>query len=209
MAPLCYLPMPTKTKKDLAVDKYIKDAAVFAKPILSHLRKVVREACPQAQEEIKWRQPFYTYNGKIVCGMGTFKAHCKFWIWNWPTISKSKTQKTKDAMKGLLHIYKVSDLPNVKLIQSLLKESLELRQPGAKPIKRKPLKKKPPVKTPSDLMLALKANPKALRNFQAFSESVKRHYVDWILEAKTEDTRERRIEKSIDAIAMGKTQHWK
>jgi uncharacterized protein YdeI (YjbR/CyaY-like superfamily) len=58
-------------------------------------------------------------------------------------------------------------------------------------------------------MAALKANPKARATFEAFSPSHKREYAEWIAEAKTEETRQRRLETAIEWMAEGKSRHWK
>src|SRR4029453_2037869 len=42
--------MPTV---DPRIDAYIKSAAPFARPILIHLRTIVRTSCPDAQETMK------------------------------------------------------------------------------------------------------------------------------------------------------------
>ncbi|MBI1850062.1 MAG: DUF1801 domain-containing protein [Planctomycetes bacterium] len=64
-------------RKDPRVDAYIRKSAEFARPILTHLRAVIHEACPDAVETVKWSAPLYEYHG-ILCGMAAFKAHCAF-----------------------------------------------------------------------------------------------------------------------------------
>ena len=65
---------------DKRVDAYIAKSADFAKPILTHIRAVVHEACPDVEETMKWNSPAYMYRG-ILCGMASFKAHCVFGFW--------------------------------------------------------------------------------------------------------------------------------
>jgi uncharacterized protein YdeI (YjbR/CyaY-like superfamily) len=65
------------------------------------------------------------------------------------------------------------------------------------------------VKVPRDLTLALRANPKASAHFNAFTPSKRKDYIFWITGAKTEETRERRLEQSIDWISEGKSRNWK
>ena len=67
---------------DPRVDAYLEKAAGFARPILRHLRKLVHEACPEAEETLKWGMPTFTYRGKILCGMAAFKQHCTFGFWH-------------------------------------------------------------------------------------------------------------------------------
>ena len=49
--------------RDKRVDAYISKSADFAKPILNHLRKLVHDACPQAEETVKWGMPYFDYKG--------------------------------------------------------------------------------------------------------------------------------------------------
>jgi uncharacterized protein YdeI (YjbR/CyaY-like superfamily) len=51
--------------------------------------------------------------------------------------------------------------------------------------------------------------PKVLAVFNDFPPSHKREYVEWIVEAKREDTRVKRIETALDWIAQGKGRNWK
>lgn len=59
------------------------------------------------------------------------------------------------------------------------------------------------VKVPDDVRAALRANPDAAAFFDELSYSHRREYVDWIEEAKREDTRQRRIQKMIGDAASG------
>ena len=68
-------------QKDPRVDAYIAKAPPFAQPILSHIRAVVHEACPDVQETMKWSSPFFDYAGGPLCMMAAFKEHCRFGFW--------------------------------------------------------------------------------------------------------------------------------
>lgn len=65
---------------DKRVDEYIAKSADLAKPILTHIRAVVHETCPDVEETMKWNSPTYMSKG-ILCGMVSFKAHCVFGFW--------------------------------------------------------------------------------------------------------------------------------
>src|SRR5882672_7607606 len=71
---------PPMGKRDPRVDTYIAQSADFAKPILTHLRKVVHAGCPDVEETLKWSFPHFMYKG-ILCSMAAFKAHCAFGFW--------------------------------------------------------------------------------------------------------------------------------
>jgi uncharacterized protein YdeI (YjbR/CyaY-like superfamily) len=62
---------------------------------------------------------------------------------------------------------------------------------------------------PAELAEALRKNPEARATFEAFSPSHRREYVDWIAEAKGEDTRQRRLANAIEWMAEGKARNWK
>jgi uncharacterized protein YdeI (YjbR/CyaY-like superfamily) len=200
--------MQNKLRKDPRVNRYIENASLFAQPIFKRLHKIVHQACPQVHETMKWGSPFFMYNEKIICGMGEFKNHCKFFLWNWKLINKEQTKQGKVAMDRLYHIASVSELPSTAMLKHLIKQSMKLSEPGARPVRRVIRRKRPPVKTPTDLLRSLRSRPKALAVYQDFSPSHKRHYVDWINSAKTKETRDKRVKKAVGCIALGKTKYW-
>ncbi len=60
------------------------------------------------------------------------------------------------------------------------------------------------VDVPEDFAAALSADPDAGAFFAALSNSLQRYHVDSITEAKTAETRQRRIEKAISLFRAGK-----
>jgi uncharacterized protein YdeI (YjbR/CyaY-like superfamily) len=54
---------------------------------------------------------------------------------------------------------------------------------------------------PRDLASALKKNPLARRNFEAFPPSTKRAILEWIQQAKTSATREKRVSTTVELAA--------
>lgn len=60
------------------------------------------------------------------------------------------------------------------------------------------------VENPPDLEAAFAANPAAASFFETLSNSLQRYHVDNITSAKTPETRQRRIEKSIGLFLDGK-----
>jgi uncharacterized protein YdeI (YjbR/CyaY-like superfamily) len=66
-----------------------------------------------------------------------------------------------------------------------------------------------PTTPPPDLAAALKKNAKARATFEGFSPSHKREYIEWITDAKGEDTRARRLAQAVEWMAEGKARNWK
>ena len=62
---------------------------------------------------------------------------------------------------------------------------------------------------PNDLAAALEKNKKALATFEKLPPSHKREYLEWIVEAKRDETRARRVAQAVDMLAEGKSRNWK
>jgi hypothetical protein len=60
-----------------------------------------------------------------------------------------------------------------------------------------------PLLIPDEFLVCLLESPKAHSVFQSFSETSKKHYVDWIYEAKSLETRVNRIAKTIEKLELG------
>jgi len=192
--------------KDPRIDAYIAKSADFAKPILTHLREVVHAACPDIEETMKWSAPHFDYKG-AMCGMAAFKEHCAFGFWKGSLIL-GENSRSGEAMGHLGRITRISDLPTKKVLAGYIKQAVKLNNAGVKVERMKGGAKKP-LPTPPDLARALKSNKAARAAFDGFSPSARREYVEWLLDAKTEDTRTRRLETATGWIAEGKTRHWK
>ena len=62
---------------------------------------------------------------------------------------------------------------------------------------------------PHYLLEELNKSPKAQEVFVAFNYSNKKEYVEWLEEAKTEATRNKRLAQAIEWISDGKSRNWK
>jgi len=197
---------------DPRIDAYISRSAEFARPVLEHLRKLVHKAWPDAEETIKWGMPFFQNNGAILCNMAAFKQHCAFGLWNAPLLKDPEgilQVKEKNAMGHLDRIASKKDLPSDKILLAYIREAAELNVKG---VKRSAVVKKAPKKElpmPAALGAALKKNKKAQTAFEGFPPSHRREYIEWITEAKTEATQEKRIATTIEWLIEGKSRNWK
>ncbi len=193
---------------DPRVDAYIAASAQFARPILEHLRAVVHEACPDVEETIKWSFPHFQYKG-MLCSMASFKAHCAFGFWKGELLVAAADDKGKQAMGQFGRIMSVEDLPAKRTLVSYVKKAMRLNDDGVKaPARAKPAAPRP-LTIPDYLTARLEHIPAALEHFRAFSTSKQREYVEWLEEAKTDATRQRRMEQALAWIAEGKARNWK
>lgn len=210
-------------KTDARVDAYIAKAQPFARPILEYLRETVHQALPEVEEDIKWSMPFFTYKGKNFCMMAAFKHHCAFHFWGAGDVMGAAPKKTVDGENGSQRakvdrekgmgsfgkITSLKEVPSKRELTAYLKKAKELRDSGASTPMRKKKPPKPPAKTPTYMLSVLKKNKRALATWDAFSPSAKREYIEWITEAKSEETRDRRLEQAIAWVSEGKKRNWK
>ncbi|MFA9219116.1 MAG: YdeI family protein [Sphingomonadaceae bacterium] len=195
---------------DPRVDAYIAAAADFAQPVLNHVRAVVHAACPDVEETMKWSFPHFMYHG-MLCSMAAFKSHCALNFWKAALLIDAADDKGKQAMGQFGRITTIADLPPVPALSAYLQQAMQLNDAGIKtPARAKVAAKSAAAAVSPDFFsAALAANPTAQQHFASFSTSKQREYIDWLTEAKTEATRQRRLEQAIGWIAEGKTRNWK
>ena len=70
-------------------------------------------------------------------------------------------------------------------------------------------KVKPPFTVPQDLQAAIDAAPAAKATWEAFPPSCQREYVEWVTEAKRDETRGKRLNQTLEWLAEGKRRNWK
>jgi len=196
--------MPTV---DPRIDAYIEKSADFAKPILTHIRKLVHKACPDIQETMKWSMPHFDHKG-TVCNMGSFKEHCALGFWKQSLLEQDAFPAEKTAMGSFGRIASIKDLPSDKVMIGLIRQAVELNEKGIK-VAKKPAAAKTELVVPDDLIQALSKNKVAKTAFEKFSYSHKKEYVQWIEEAKTEPTRNKRLATTVEWLTEGKSKNWK
>ncbi|MGX5684890.1 YdeI/OmpD-associated family protein [Chryseobacterium cucumeris] len=197
-------------KHSVKVDEYIEKSPDFAKPILDYLREIIHEASPDVEEAIKWKFPTFMYKGKILCSITAFKQYCSLGFWlhqEMKALQEIETNTEKSSMFSLGKITRLEDLPSQSQLKRAIKEAMELTDMGVT------MKKAPPsrieMEIPDYFQSALDAQPKAKEIFEKASPSFRKEYIAWLTEAKTEATRNKRLEQSLEWIAEGKGRNWK
>lgn len=194
--------------RDPRIDAYIARQADFARPILEYLREAVHEACPGAEETLKWGAPSFVHAGGILCMMAAFKQHASFGYWKEALVVGE--DPAREGMGSYGRLASLKDLPPRKTLLAHIRKAAKVNEAGAKtPGPRKATAPKPPAEAPADLLAALKRNAKARKTFEAFAPSHRREYIEWITEAKRAETREKRIAQAVEWMAEGKPRNWK
>jgi uncharacterized protein YdeI (YjbR/CyaY-like superfamily) len=185
--------------RDPRVDAFIAGAEPYARPILSHLRALVHREQPDAAETIKWGMPFFTLNGRNLCGMGAFKAHCAF-------IVEDAGSRGGEGMGHFGRIASMEDLPPEAVLAELLAARAAALRSG-KARKAAPRTAKAEIAMPDDFGSALSLQARAF--FDGLTPAQRREYLEWIVEAKRPETRARRVAQAAEWLAEGKKRNWK
>ena len=191
--------------RDPRVDDYIAKRQPFAQPILTHLRELVHKHAPDAEETLKWGVPHFVLSGQNLAGMAAFKEHATFGFWRDEEVTGSP--RDTGAMGSMGRLSSLADLPSDEEMADYIRKAAALCA-GDKP-KRAAPKPKAALDLPDDLGAALKANPAAQGHWDAFSPGKRRDYIEWVIEAKREETRIKRIETIVAQVAEGKDRNWK
>ena len=198
-----------KIKKDKRIDAYILKAQPFARPVLKRIRKMVHNNCPEVEETIKWGFPHFMYDGSILCSMAAFNQHCALTFWKAdkiPSLKKVILKNGNSAMGQFGKIASLNDLPGEEEFARIVEQAMRLQTTNSiKETKKKAID----VVVPDYFMDRLRKNKLALKTFESFPNSHKKEYVEWVTEAKREETRNRRMEQAIDMMQKGKDKNWK
>ncbi len=201
----------TNAQHNPKIDDYLAKSADFAQPILAHLRKLLHETCPDIVEEVKWGIPHFDYHGEMMCIFAAYKSHCSFSFWKDSLMGDARLKKNgylAAAKRFMGKLTALSDLPPDAELVSFIKEAMALNENGIKLPPRKSERPKE-VAMPDSFAESLAANPAAKAIFDSKSDSFRKEYLVWIADAKTDTTRQKRIEESQSWIAEGKGRFWK
>lgn len=184
------------------IDEAFAKMAPGIQAICVKLRELVHKADPLILEDWKWG-PNFNREG-MVCGIWGFKNHASI------TFFKGTVMKDEAGLFNLgegndnNRSIKFEDVKEIndKLIIAYIREAVDLNLKGIKPVAKAKI-----VVVPEDLQDLLAANPRAKEIFDAYAYSHKKEYVDWINDAKRDETRKARLEKTIEMVIEGRTRH--
>ncbi len=193
--------MPT----DPRIDRYIAESGDFAHEILNHLRALMHTHCPEIEESIRWRMPFFDYKGRPLANMAAFKSHAAFGFWDRDAL---KMGQEGNGAGQFGRIRTLADLPDDSVIADKIREGMAMIEAGQKP-KRTTRGPKPEAEVPPALAHALALDAAAAATFAAFTPANRREYCEWIADAKRDETRDKRVVEAIAMLREGKKRNWK
>lgn len=199
------------TTRSPKIDTYQAAQQDFARPVLAHLRDLIHATCPEVVEEIKWAIPHFDYRGEMMCIFAAYEAHCSFSFWKAPLMSDARLQANEGlpaAKRFMGRLTGLADLPPDSDLVAWIQEAMSLNERGVK-LPPRPASPSRSMDMPEAFAVRLAANPEAQAIFESKSPSFRKDYNVWIGEAKTDATRDKRIEEALAWIADGKGRFWK
>lgn len=190
---------------DARIDAYIARQTDFARPILTHIRALVHATVREAGEAIKWGMPFFTYKDQNLCSMAAFKGHAAFGFWH---DKVGRDDARQGAMGQFGRITRLSDLPPDAEIAALLAQAMALIDAGDRP-RAGSKEPRAPLPVHPAFAEAIAADPAAAAVWAAFPPGKVRDYCEWINDAKSDSTRNKRMAQAVEWIAQGKGRNWK
>lgn len=187
--------MPTT---DPRIDDHIAKAGDFARPILERFRALVHREVPGCAEAIKWGMPHFTLGGKNIAGMAAFKKHVSVFFHH---------DEQSGGTGPFRQIASIETFPDETAVIERLRAAVErLSAPKAAPRPKSPPKPVPELPNAFAEALTMAASR---QRFDAMPPGQRREYIEWIVEAKTDPTRDKRIAQAVEWIGEGKSRNWK
>ncbi len=177
------------------IDDYIDELPDFSKEICMRLRELIHSADPDIQEDWKWG-PSFNKKG-MVCGFSAFREHVSFTFFEGAAMKDPKklfSEGQANAHNRGIRYHSVGEIDE-KILVKYIQEAVAINSQGIKSVERT-------IVIPEDFKSALKI-AHCLEKFEQSSYNNRKEYVNWIESSKKFETREIRIQKSVDKISQG------
>lgn len=185
--------------RNTKVTEYINGSEKW-KNILAEIRDAIIKLIPE--EEYKWGRPCYYHDGKPVVGFSGFKNHFGIWFFQGMYL-QDKAGLLENAQEGKTVAMRQMKFTNsqdvdIQVVRKYIQEALQNAKDGKfyKPQKRKLI-------IPNLLEQGMKNDKSFKAAFNAFSESDKIDFAEYVTTAKRESTQLRRLEKIKEMVLRG------
>lgn len=184
------------------INQYIGEQPEWQRKLLVRLRQLIHSVDPAIMETWRWHGPHFDYNDHIMIGFHAFKEHVAVWFHKGMLIKDPKKLFEKADDKGM-RSYKLreEDAINEAAFLDLVKKAVVLNAKGVKLSDAKPARKA--LVVPKELEVILNKDGTARKHWEHFPYSHRKEYVEWITDAKREETRTRRIAEAYQKIRDG------
>ena len=184
------------------LELYFSDLGLF-KPILNKLRATVLSC--ELTEEVKWKGPCYTHQGKNIVMLGNFKDNCVISFFKGSLLQDSEGLLSKPGENS--HVFSVIRFKSMDdfikaepFLKSYIFEAIEVEKSGVK----LPSIDIATIEVPDELTQNFKGNEQFKMAFESLTPGRQRAYIMFFSAAKNAQTRIDRIEKFKNQIMDGK-----
>ncbi len=184
------------------VDEYLGKVKKWQDELV-RLREIVLDC--QLVEELKWKVPCYTFNGKNIVLIHAFKEYCALLFMKGSLLNDSKNilfQQTDNVQSGRqIRFTNIQDIIDLEAdLKAYIFEAIEVEKAGLKI----EYKKTEDFEMPEEFQIVLNENQAVKSAFEALTPGRQKGYLLHFSGAKQSATRCSRIENSIDRILKGK-----
>ncbi len=186
------------------INSYIAEQPEWQRRLLVRLRQLIHAHDTEVEETWRWNAPGFDHGG-IMISLHGFKTCVSVWFHKGALLKDTHglfVLTEKDEERGIRK-YKVNEGEpiNEKAFADLVKQAVKLNGAGTKLGDAKPASKA--LVVPPELENCLKKDEEAWEHWENFNHSHKKEYVEWIDDAKKDETRKRRIAQALEMIREG------
>lgn len=187
------------------VEEYISNAKKW-KPELETLRSIILEC--GLEEDYKWRNPCYTFEGSNIVIIGELKDSCILSFFKGVLLQDAHHILVKAGENShhamMVKFTNVQDINNQKeILQAYIYEAIEVEKAGIKVV----VDQSDFLKFPQELIDIMEKDAKFKDAFTSLTPGKQRAYNLYFSDAKQSKTRMDRIEKYTHRILNGKGFH--
>nr|WP_298999580.1 DUF1801 domain-containing protein [uncultured Allomuricauda sp.] len=166
------------------------------------LRGIAKQT--EAKEDYKWNFPVYTIGNKNVLGICRFKHHFGIWFFN-GSFLKDPRKVLENAQEGktkAMRHWKFSAISEIdsENVLAYMMEAIENQKNG---LELKTEKNNKDLVIPEILKEYLDGQEALKKAFQDFSTYKQKEFCEFLMEAKQETTKKKRLEKIVPLIKQG------
>lgn len=192
--------MVTTSNRNRKVDGFLKKASNW-KEEFALIREIVLEC--GLEEDIKWKHPCYTYNGKNIVLIHGFKEYCALLFHKGALLKDEENilvQQTENVQAARqIRFTSVQEIEEMEaVLKKYIYEAIEVEKAGLE------VKKNTDIVIPDELQNKFDEMPALKPAFEALTPGRQRAYVLYISKAKQSKTRASRVEKYVEHILSGK-----
>lgn len=184
------------------VDDYLSKVKKWQEE-LGKLRTIVLDC--QLTEELKWKQPCYTYENRNIVIISGFKEYCLLGFFNGALLKDTEgilSKPGENTQAGRqIRFTNVQEIVEMEpILKAYIYEAIEVEKAGLKVN----FKQTAEFNIPEEFQNKLDATPSLKTAFEALTPGRQRAYLLYFSEPKQSKTRESRVEKCMQQILNGK-----